>query len=75
MKELGTETGDGVETILNIRKNLSFCFERERKTQLTTESSRRNEHRGQEILWKIVGINNPGREDADLDLKTEPTNS
>lgn len=52
MKELGTETGDGAETILNIRKNLSFCFERERKTQLTTQSSRRNEHRGQEICGR-----------------------
>lgn len=66
MKELGTETGDRVETILNIRKDLSFYFERERKTQLTTQPSRRNEYRGQGIQWKIMGINNPGREDADL---------
>lgn len=68
-------TGDRIETILNIRKDLSFYFERERKTQLTTQPSRRNEYRGQGIQWKIMGINNPGREDADLDLKAEPTNS
>lgn len=70
-------TGDRPGTALDIREDLSSYSERDGKTQLTTQPSRRKEYRGPRMWWKIM-VNNPLREDAAWDLrdkKAESTNS